>query len=672
MEKTKKSLEVRLGKLNDRSKKDDVVTFEQLGVDRLFVDESQEFKNLFLYTKMRNVAGISQSESQRASDMFAKCRYMDEITGGKGITFATGTPISNSMTELYTNMRYLQYDRLMELGFKNFDAWASTFGETKTAIELTPEGTGYRAKTRFSKFYNLPELISIFKEAADIQTADMLHLPVPECDYENVVIQPSEFQKQIVKSLGQRAEYVRNASVDPAVDNMLKITNDGRKCALDQKLINPDLPENPNSKVKVCAVKAYEMWKDTEDIKAAQLVFCDSSTPKGDGSYNVYDALKGELVKLGVPEKEIAYIHDANSENKKAELFAKVRSGQIRFLFGSTKKMGAGTNVQERLIALHHLDVPWRPSDIEQQEGRILRQGNINPRVKIFRYVTESTFDSYSWQIIENKQKFIGQIMTSKLPVRSCDDVDEAALSYAEVKALATGNPYIKEKMTLDTEVAKLKLLKANFKSQKYRLEDDIVSVYPQEISQLKDNISGYKADIAKRDTTRNIIAENFFITINGVSYHDRKSGGAALIEAAHNKDTNRVRIGSYMGFDLYSRYNFMYNGYELYIQGKKEHWVDLSKDPVGVITRINNCLDGLDKKLEKAQSSLSDVYQKLESAKIEAAKEFDKEDELNQKLERLSELNALLDMDEKREEKEKQRKENEAIKQNKEISVHL
>ena len=560
----------------------------------------------------------------------------------------------------------------MELGFKNFDAWASTFGETKTAIELTPEGTGYRAKTRFSKFYNLPELISIFKEAADIQTADMLHLPVPECDYENVVIQPSEFQKQIVKSLGQRAEYVRNASVDPAVDNMLKITNDGRKCALDQKLINPDLPENPNSKVKVCAVKAYEMWKDTEDIKAAQLVFCDSSTPKGDGSYNVYDALKGELVKLGVPEKEIAYIHDANSENKKAELFAKVRSGQIRFLFGSTKKMGAGTNVQERLIALHHLDVPWRPSDIEQQEGRILRQGNINPRVKIFRYVTESTFDSYSWQIIENKQKFIGQIMTSKLPVRSCDDVDEAALSYAEVKALATGNPYIKEKMTLDTEVAKLKLLKANFKSQKYRLEDDIVSVYPQEISQLKDNISGYKADIAKRDTTRNIIAENFFITINGVSYHDRKSGGAALIEAAHNKDTNRVRIGSYMGFDLYSRYNFMYNGYELYIQGKKEHWVELSKDPVGVITRINNCLDGLDKKLEKAQSSLSDVYQKLESAKIEAAKEFDKEDELNQKLERLSELNALLDMDEKREEKEKQRKENEAIKQNKEISVHL
>ncbi len=379
MEKTKKSLEVRLGKLNDRSKKDDVVTFEQLGVDRLFVDESQEFKNLFLYTKMRNVAGISQSESQRASDMFAKCRYMDEITGGKGITFATGTPISNSMTELYTNMRYLQYDRLMELGFKNFDAWASTFGETKTAIELTPEGTGYRAKTRFSKFYNLPELISIFKEAADIQTADMLHLPVPECDYENVVIQPSEFQKQIVKSLGQRAEYVRNASVDPAVDNMLKITNDGRKCALDQKLINPDLPENPNSKVKVCAVKAYEMWKDTEDIKAAQLVFCDSSTPKGDGSYNVYDALKGELVKLGVPEKEIAYIHDANSENKKAELFAKVRSGQIRFLFGSTKKMGAGTNVQERLIALHHLDVPWRPSDV----GRILRTFKIKKNVEV-------------------------------------------------------------------------------------------------------------------------------------------------------------------------------------------------------------------------------------------------------------------------------------------------
>ena len=475
MEKTKKSLNARLSRLNDSSRKDNVVTFEQLGVDRLFVDESHNYKNLFLYTKMRNVAGIAQTEAQKSSDMFAKCQYMDELTGGKGITFATGTPISNSMTELYTNMRYLQYNTLQRLGLGHFDSWAASFGETQTAIELAPEGTGYRAKTRFAKFFNLPELIALFKESADIQTPDMLKLPVPEADYENVVLKPSEYQKDIVASLAERAEAVRDRKVDATVDNMLKITNDGRKLALDQRLINDMLPDEENSKAATCVEKAFEIWEQTKEQKSAQLIFCDLSTPKGDGTFNVYEDIRDKLMAKGVPENEIAFIHDANTETRKAELFAKVRSGQVRFLLGSTAKMGAGTNVQDRLIALHHLDVPWRPSDIEQQEGRILRQGNLNPKVKIFRYVTECTFDSYSWQLIENKQKFIGQIMTSKSPVRSCEDIDEAALTYAEVKALATGNPYIKEKMDLDIQVSKLKLLKANHTSQKYRLEDNTV-----------------------------------------------------------------------------------------------------------------------------------------------------------------------------------------------------
>ena len=470
MEKTKKSLNARLSRLNDSSRKDNVVTFEQLGVDRLFVDESHNYKNLFLYTKMRNVAGIAQTEAQKSSDMFAKCQYMDELTGGKGITFATGTPISNSMTELYTNMRYLQYNTLQRLGLGHFDSWAASFGETQTAIELAPEGTGYRAKTRFAKFFNLPELIALFKESADIQTPDMLKLPVPEADYENVVLKPSEYQKDIVASLAERAEAVRDRKVDATVDNMLKITNDGRKLALDQRLINDMLPDEENSKAATCVEKAFEIWEQTKEQKSAQLIFCDLSTPKGDGTFNVYEDIRDKLMAKGVPENEIAFIHDANTETRKAELFAKVRSGQVRFLLGSTAKMGAGTNVQDRLIALHHLDVPWRPSDIEQQEGRILRQGNLNPKVKIFRYVTEGTFDSYSWQLIENKQKFIGQIMTSKSPVRSCEDIDEAALTYAEVKALATGNPYIKEKMDLDIQVSKLKLLKANHTSQKYRV----------------------------------------------------------------------------------------------------------------------------------------------------------------------------------------------------------
>ena len=496
MEKSRKSLLTRLEKLNDASRKDNVVTFEQLGVDRLFVDESHNYKNLFLYTKMRNMAGIAQSEAQKSSDMFAKCQYLDELTGGKGVTFATGTPISNSMTELYTNMRYLQYGTLQKLGLGHFDSWASSFGETQTAIELAPEGTGYRAKTRFAKFFNLPELIALFKESADIQTPDMLNLPVPEAEYENVVLKPSEYQKDMVASLAERAEAVRDRQVQPYENNMLKITNDGRKLALDQRLINDMLPDDENSKASTCVEKAFEIWEQTKEQKSTQLIFCDLSTPKGDGTFNVYEDIRNKLIEKGVPPEEIAFMHEANTELRKAELFGKVRSGQVRFLLGSTQKMGAGTNVQDRLIALHHLDVPWRPSDIEQQEGRILRQGNLNPKVKIFRYVTEGTFDSYSWQLIENKQKFIGQIMTSKSPVRSCEDVDEAALTYAEVKALATGNPYIKEKMDLDIQVLKLKLMKANHTSQKYRLEDNIAKHYPQQIMILKERIRGMQADI--------------------------------------------------------------------------------------------------------------------------------------------------------------------------------
>ena len=647
MEKTKKNLEVNLKKLSDNTKKDNVVTFEQLGVDRLFVDESQEFKNLFLFTKMRNVAGISQNDSQKASDMFGKCQYIDEITGGRGITFATGTPISNSMTELYTNMRYLQYDRLKELGLENFDAWASTFGETQTAIELAPEGTGYRAKTRFSKFFNLPELISLFKESADIQTADMLKLPVPECDYENVVLKPSDFQKEIVKSLGDRAENIRNGGVDSSIDNMLKVTNDGRKCALDQRLINSELPDNENSKVNACAAKAFDIWNETADKKSAQLIFCDASTPRTDGGFDVYNAIKDKLTEKGVPPKEIAFIHEANTDKKKAELFAKVRSGQVRFLLGSTPKMGAGTNVQTRLIALHHIDVPWRPSDIEQQEGRILRQGNQNERVKIFRYVTENTFDSYSWQLIENKQKFIGQIMTSKSPVRSCDDVDEAALSYAEVKALATGNPYIKEKMTLDTEVAKLKLMKANFKSQKYRLEDDITKGFPRRIAALQEKIEGTKQDIVTRDTNQSQSDDEFAITVNGMTYTDKKDGGAALIAAVKDtKNIDREKVGRYCGFDLYGRFDVFANGFRVYLQGKMEHILDISSDPHGMITRLNNCMTSFDRTLTEAEEALADTCAKLETAKTEVTKEFDKEDILAEKLERLSFLNAQLDID--------------------------
>ena len=650
MEKTKKSLSARLSRLNDTSRKDNVVTFEQLGVDRLFVDESHNYKNLFLYTKMRNVAGIAQTEAQKSSDMFAKCQYMDELTGGKGITFATGTPISNSMTELYTNMRYLQYNTLQKLGLGNFDSWAATFGETQTAIELAPEGTGYRAKTRFAKFFNLPELISLFKESADIQTPDMLKLPVPEAEYENVVLKPSEYQKEMVQSLADRAEAVRDRKVEPHVDNMLKITNDGRKLALEQRLINDMLPDEDNSKATTCVDKACEIWEETKEQKSAQLIFCDLSTPKGDGTFNVYEDIRSKLIEKGVPPEEIAFIHDANTEKRKAELFAKVRSGQVRFLLGSTAKMGAGTNVQDRLIALHHLDVPWRPSDIEQQEGRILRQGNMNDKVKIFRYVTEGTFDSYSWQLIENKQKFIGQIMTSKSPVRSCEDIDEAALSYAEVKALATGNPYIKEKMDLDIQVSKLKLLKANHTSQRYRLEDNIAKHYPMQITALKERLEGYRADIQTYAAHKPVDKDAFSMKIGNRTYTDKKEAGAALIDMCRSaKQPNMaVTIGEFQGFKMSVSFDSFFSKFTVSLKGSLSHEVEIGADPLGNLQRLSNALEGMTGKMADVEQKLSNVEHQLETAKVEVTKPFAQEQELAEKLERLAELNALLNMDEK------------------------
>ena len=650
MEKTKKSLDARLSRLNDTSRKDNVVTFEQLGVDRLFVDESHNYKNLFLYTKMRNVAGIAQTEAQKSSDMFAKCQYMDELTGGKGIIFATGTPISNSMTELYTNMRYLQYSTLQKLGLGNFDSWAATFGETQTAIELAPEGTGYRAKTRFAKFFNLPELISLFKESADIQTPDMLKLPVPEAEYENVVLKPSEYQKEMVQSLADRAEAVRDRKVEPHVDNMLKITNDGRKLALDQRLINDMLPDEDNSKSTTCVDKAFEIWEETKEQKSAQLIFCDLSTPKGDGTFNVYEDICNKLKEKGVPPEEIAFIHDANTEKRKAELFAKVRSGQVRFLLGSTAKMGAGTNVQDRLIALHHLDVPWRPSDIEQQEGRILRQGNMNDKVKIFRYVTEGTFDSYSWQLIENKQKFIGQIMTSKSPVRSCEDIDEAALSYAEVKALATGNPYIKEKMDLDIQVSKLKLLKANHTSQRYRLEDNIAKHYPMQITALKERLEGYRADTQTYAAHKPVDKDAFSMKIGNRTYTDKKEAGAALIDMCRSaKQPNMaVTIGEYQGFKMSVSFDSFFSKFTISLKGSLSHEVEIGADPLGNLQRLSNALEGMTGKMADVEQKLSNVEHQLETAKVEVTKPFAQEQELAEKLERLAELNALLNMDEK------------------------
>lgn len=650
MERSKKTLQVRLDKLNDPNRKDDVVTFEQLGIDRLFVDESHNYKNLFLYTKMRNVAGISQSEAKKSSDMFAKCQYLDEITGSKGVIFATGTPISNSMTELYTNMRYLQYDTLQKLGLGHFDSWASSFGETQTVVELAPEGTGYRAKTRFSKFFNLPELISIFKECADIQTADMLKLPVPEVEYETVVLKPSDFQKEIVASLADRAEAVRDRRVEPYEDNMLKITNDGRKLALDQRLINDMLPDNPNSKTSICVKKAYDIWEQTKEMRSTQLIFCDLSTPKGDGSFSVYEDIKNKLVQKGVPESEIAFIQDANTDLRKVELFAKVRSGQVRFLLGSTAKMGAGTNVQDRLIALHHIDVPWRPSDIEQQEGRILRQGNQNEKVKIFRYVTEGTFDSYSWQLIENKQKFIGQIMTSKSPVRSCDDIDEAALSYAEVKALATGNPHIKEKMDLDIQVSRLKLMKANHLSQKYRLEDNITRIYPQQIEFLEEFIQAFQRDIEQYNKNLATNKQHFYMNVNGQMYSEKKDAGLAIIDMCKrlNGINSTADIGEYLGFKLKLTFDSFNNRFLLNLKGCISHRMEIGADPLGTITRINHLLTAMPGKLQEAHTKLENINVQLETAKIEVTKEFPQEAELAQKQKRLAELNALLNMDQK------------------------
>ena len=650
MEKTKKTLKAKLEKLNDQTRKDDVVTFEQLGVDRLFVDESHFYKNLFLYTKMRNVAGISQTDAQKSSDMFMKCRYMDEITGGKGITFATGTPVSNSMTELYTIMRYLQYDTLMNMGMGHFDSWAATFGETVTAIELSPEGTGYRAKTRFARFFNLPELISIFKEAADIQTADMLNLPVPEAEYINEVLKPSEEQKEMVEAFSERAEQVRGGAVDPRVDNMLKITNDGRKCALDQRLLNDMLPDAGESKVNACVENAFQVWEDGKDTQATQLIFCDLSTPKNDGTFNVYDDVRNKLVERGIPKEEIAFIHEYNTEVRKAELFAKVRAGQVRILMGSTPKLGAGTTVQDRLLALHHLDCPWKPSDLEQQEGRILRQGNQNDKVKIFRYVTENTFDSYMWQILENKQKFISQIMTSKSPVRACEDVDDTALSYAEIKALATGNEYIKEKMDLDVQVSKLKLLKANHTSQIYRLESDIAKRYPVQITALKEKIAGMRVDA---DVVKGIDLQDndhFAMTVGGKLYTDKKEAGVALLSAASGLKSVKSagQIGEYHGFALSSEYNFLSNTYTMTIKGKCSYKIEFGKDTLGNIQRIHNALSAIGKKLADTEQNLETVQQQLKTAQEEVQKPFPKEAELSEKMERLAELNAMLNMDEK------------------------
>ena len=650
MEKTKKGLQAKIDKLNDQSRKDDVVTFEELGVDRIFIDESHYFKNLFLYTKMRNVGGIAQTEAQKSSDLFMKCRYLDEITGGRGIVFATGTPISNSMVELYTIQRYLQMSALEEQGLQHFDSWAANYGETVTAIELSPEGTGYRAKTRFAKFYNLPELMSVFKNVADIQTADMLKLPVPEAHYHNIALKPSEYQKEIVASLAERAEKVRNREVDSSVDNMLMITNDGRKLALDQRLVNPMLPSDPNSKAAKCAENVFEIWQRTADKRSTQMIFCDLSTPKDDGTFSVYDDIHAKLLELGIPENEIAFIHNAKSEVQKKDLFGKVRSGQVRILLGSTQRMGAGTNCQQKLIALHHLDCPWRPSDLQQREGRIIRQGNENPEVDIYSYVTEGTFDAYLYQLVESKQKFISQIMTSKSPVRSAEDVDEQALSYAEIKALASGNPMIKEKMDLDIEVSKLKLLKANHLSQKYALEDAISKGFPKQIAETQARITGYGADIATVKGNTHPNADGFSpLTLAGVTYADRKEAGAALLTMCQTMlSPEATQIGSYRGLTLELAFDTFAREYRLTMIGQLRHTVTLGTDVFGNLQRMDNALEGLPIKEQACREQLSNLQTQLETAKAEVQKPFPRETELNTKTARLEELNTLLNLDHK------------------------
>ena len=650
MMKTQKGLQAKIDKLNDQSRKDDVVTFEELGVDRIFIDESHYFKNLFLYTKMRNVGGIAQTEAQKSSDLFMKCRYLDEITGGRGIVFATGTPISNSMVELYTIQRYLQMSALEEQGLQHFDSWAANYGETVTAIELSPEGTGYRAKTRFAKFYNLPELMSVFKNVADIQTADMLKLPVPEAHYHNIALKPSEYQKEIVASLAERAEKVRNREVDSSVDNMLLITNDGRKLALDQRLVNPMLPSDPNSKAAKCAENVFEIWRRTADQCSTQMIFCDLSTPKDDGTFSVYDDIRAKLLELGIPENEIAFIHNAKSEVQKKDLFGKVRSGQVRILLGSTQRMGAGTNCQQKLIALHHLDCPWRPSDLQQREGRIIRQGNENSEVDIYSYVTEGTFDAYLYQLVESKQKFISQIMTSKSPVRSAEDVDEQALSYAEIKALASGNPIIKEKMDLDIEVSKLKLLKANHLSQKYALEDAISKGFPKQIAETQARIAGYGADIATVKGNTHPNADGFSpLTLAGVTYADKKEGGAALLTMCQTMlSPEATQIGSYRGLTLELSFDTFAREYRLTIIGQLRHTVTLGTDVFGNLQRMDNALEGLPIKEQACREQLSNLQTQLETAKAEVQKPFPREEELTTKTARLEELNSLLNLDHK------------------------
>ena len=650
MEKTKKGLQAKIDKLNDQSRKDDVVTFEELGVDRIFIDESHYFKNLFLYTKMRNVGGIAQTEAQKSSDLFMKCRYLDEITGGRGIVFATGTPISNSMVELYTIQRYLQMSALEEQGLQHFDAWAANYGETVTAIELSPEGTGYRAKTRFAKFYNLPELMSVFKNVADIQTADMLKLPVPEAHYHNIALKPSEYQKEIVASLAERAEKVRNREVDSSVDNMLLITNDGRKLALDQRLVNPMLPSDPNSKAAKCAENVFEIWQRTADKRSTQMIFCDLSTPKDDGTFSVYDDIHAKLLELGIPENEIAFIHNAKSEVQKKDLFGKVRSGQVRILLGSTQRMGAGTNCQQKLIALHHLECPWRPSDLQQREGRIIRQGNENPEVDIYSYVTEGTFDAYLYQLVESKQKFISQIMTSKSPVRSAEDVDEQALSYAEIKALASGNPMIKEKMDLDIEVSKLKLLKSNHLSQRYALEDAISKTFPKNIAEAQERISGYEADIAAVKENTHPNADGFSpLVLMGVPHTDKKEAGAALLTMCQTMlSPEATQIGSYRGLTLELAFDTFAREYRLTMIGQLRHTVTLGTDVFGNLQRMDNALEGLPIKEQACREQLSNLQTQLETAKAEVQKPFPRETELNTKTARLEELNTLLNLDHK------------------------
>ena len=650
LEKSKKSIKQKLDKLNDQTKKDDVVTFEELGVDRLFVDESHYYKNLYLYTKMRNVGGIAQTEAQKSSDLFMKCRYLDEITGGRGTVFATGTPISNSMVELYTIQRYLQYNTLVKNGLQHFDAWASTFGETITAVELTPEGTGYRAKTRFAKFYNLPELMAMFKEIADIKTADMLNLPVPEAKYHNIAVKPSEMQKEMVASLAERAEQVRGGGVDSSVDNMLKITNDGRKLALDQRMLNDMLPDFEGSKINACVDNIYRIWEENIDKKSAQLVFCDLSTPKNDGTFSVYNDIRKKLIERGIPESEVKFIHEADTDMKKKELFQKTRKGEVRVLLGSTQKMGAGTNVQDKLIALHDVDCPWRPSDLEQRSGRIVRQGNENPQVEIYRYVTEQTFDAYLYQLVEGKQKFASQIMTSKSPVRSAEDIDETALSYAEIKMLATGNPYIKEKMDLDIQVQKLKMLKSNFLSEKYGLEDKVIKFYPQQIAYLKSRVEGLTKDVeTAKSHPKPIDEQPLGMMVSGVSYSEKAEAGQAIINACKSMNSpDAIPLGEYRGFQMELYFDTVQRNYVVKLKGETSRDVPLGDDSHGNIVRIDNGIERFEEALADTKNSLENTEKQFETAKQEIEKPFAKEEELRAKTARLDELNILLNMDKK------------------------